>query len=164
MDGIDSRYRGFLETSFTELVVSTALHVLDKYCDPTIDIDTAKKDVSGLAMKAFGEFRKGAIQYRRREFSSPIIEMVSSLPKEEMANMAEAFVNLTSLKRRISRDRETVGGPVDVAVISKGDGFIWVKRKHYFDPKLNHHFSLNYFRDLGEKNERKRKKVGSNTS
>ena len=32
---------------------------------------------------------------------------------------------------------ETVGGPVDVAVISKGDGFIWIRRKHYFDPALN---------------------------
>ena len=30
-----------------------------------------------------------------------------------------------------------MGGPVDVAVISKGDGFIWIKRKHYFSPELN---------------------------
>jgi hypothetical protein len=27
-----------------------------------------------------------------------------------------------------------------VAVISKNDGFIWIKRKHYFDPKLNPRF------------------------
>jgi hypothetical protein len=25
---------------------------------------------------------------------------------------------------------ETVGGPIDVAVISKGDGFVWVKKKN----------------------------------
>jgi hypothetical protein len=24
-----------------------------------------------------------------------------------------------------------------VAVISRGDGFVWVKRKHYFPPELN---------------------------
>ena len=41
---------------------------------------------------------------------------------------------------------ESVGGPVDVAVISKGDGFIWIKRKHYFDPSLNSHFFTNYFK------------------
>ena len=35
---------------------------------------------------------------------------------------------------------ETVGGPIDVAVVSKGDGFIWIKRKHYFDPVLNQRF------------------------
>ncbi len=51
--------------------------------------------------------------------------------------MAESLVNLTCFKRRVTLDAETVGGPVDVAVISKGDGFVWVKRKSYFDPGLN---------------------------
>lgn len=54
-------------------------------------------------------------------------------------------MNLTSMKRRVSADKETVGGPIDVAVISKGDGFIWIKRKHYFKNELNPHFCANYF-------------------
>ena len=62
---------------------------------------------------------------------------VSSLPKDELGSMAEALVNLTKFRRRVSQERETVGGPIDVAVITKGDGFVWVKRKHYFDPRLN---------------------------
>ena len=37
-----------------------------------------------------------------------------------------------------------VGGPIDVAVISKGDGFVWIKRKHYFKAELNLHFLDNY--------------------
>jgi hypothetical protein len=51
--------------------------------------------------------------------------------------MAEALVNLTKLKRRVTFGAETVGGPVDVAIISKGDGFVWIKRKQYFDKDLN---------------------------
>ena len=47
----------------------------------------------------------------------------------------------------MSLDRETVGGPVDVAVISKGDGFIWIDRKHYFRRELNEHFIRNYYDD-----------------
>ena len=43
-------------------------------------------------------------------------------------------------------DEETVGGPVDVAVISKGDGFVWINRKHYFKPELNAPFFKNYFK------------------
>jgi hypothetical protein len=39
---------------------------------------------------------------------------------------------------------ETVGGPIDVAVISKGDGFVWIKRKHYFERDLNPHFFRNH--------------------
>jgi hypothetical protein len=51
--------------------------------------------------------------------------------------MAEALVNLTKLKRRVSDQQETVGGPVDVALITKGDGFVWVRRKSYYDAALN---------------------------
>ena len=76
----------------------------------------------------------------------PILDAVAALPKEELATMAETLVNLTSFKRRVTLDAETVGGPIDVAVISKGDGLIWIERKHYFDPALNHHFFANYFR------------------
>lgn len=75
--------------------------------------------------------------------------MISILPKDELAHVAESLLALTSLHRRISRDMETVGGPIDVAVISKGDGFIWLKRKHYFKPELNPQFGLNYMRDAG---------------
>jgi hypothetical protein len=76
-----------------------------------------------------------------------IIRIVGMLPKDELAEMAESLVNLTSFERRVTPDAETVGGPIDVAVISRGDGFIWIKRKHYFKPDLNPHFLSNYYRD-----------------
>lgn len=79
------------------------------------------------------------------DFSWPIIKIVAMLPKDELAAMAESFVNLTSFKRRVSEQAETVGGPIDVAVISRGDGFIWIKRKHYFTPELNPQFFANYY-------------------
>lgn len=56
--------------------------------------------------------------------------------------MAEALVEITSLKRKVKDDSESVAGPVDVAVISKGDGFIWLKRKHYFEIEKNPYFLL----------------------
>lgn len=72
-----------------------------------------------------------------KRFVGPIVDAVRHLPTEEMAGMAEALVNLTSLKRRVSLEQETVGGPIDSAVISKGDGFVWIKRKHYFTAAFN---------------------------
>jgi hypothetical protein len=74
-----------------------------------------------------------------------IEEMVEFMPKAEMARMAEALVNLTSIKRRVSRGFETVGGPIDVAIISKAEGFVWVSRKHYFPRELNDR----YFNRIG---------------
>ena len=59
--------------------------------------------------------------------------------------MAESLIYLTFLKKRTSSNEENVGGPIDVAIISKGDGFIWKNRKHYFEKELNQHFFSNYF-------------------
>jgi len=75
----------------------------------------------------------------------PVLDTLTVMPKEELALLAEALVNLQIIKRHASPDADTVGGPTDVAVISKGDGFIWIKRKHYFRSELNPHFSRNYF-------------------
>ncbi|MFI5090616.1 MAG: hypothetical protein ACHP7P_11200 [Terriglobales bacterium] len=75
-----------------------------------------------------------------------MLDIVGDLPKDDLAAMAESLVNLTSFKRRITAEMETVGGPIDVAVISKGDGFVWIKRKHYFQKDLNPGFFANYYR------------------
>jgi hypothetical protein len=100
----------------------------------------ASKDVLKKFRDAFGKFR-------RETLVIPIVSTVSVLPKDELAAMAESLVSLTSFKRKFSFDAETVGGPVDVAVLSKGDGFVWIKRKHYFKAELNPHFLTNYCQD-----------------
>jgi hypothetical protein len=85
-----------------------------------------------------------------KKYVGPVLDIVADLPKEDLAAMAESLVNLTSFKRRISREAETVGGPIDVAVISKGDGFIWIKRKQYFSKDLNPYFFASYYRTREE--------------
>jgi len=104
------------------------------------------EEINGQLMSQY----EGALrEYRRKEFSNRVTDVVKILPKEEMAVMAETLINLTSFKRRMSfSEQETVGGPIDVAVISKGDGFIWIKRKHYFEPALNPHFIAGYYKEV----------------
>ncbi|PFL06512.1 hypothetical protein [Bacillus thuringiensis] len=80
-------------------------------------------------------------------YSGPLMRNLANLHKEELASLAKALVNLTSLKRKVTSDAETVGGPIDVAVISKGDGFIWIDRKHYFNSQLNYSFFNKYLMD-----------------
>lgn len=84
-----------------------------------------------------------------------ILEVVRAAPKEELSLMAETLVNLTSFRRKMSMDTmsQSVGGPIDVALITKGDGFVWIKRKHYFHKDINHNFFENYNADL--RNSRK---------
>lgn len=76
----------------------------------------------------------------RLESQNSVEDMVEFMPKQDLAEFAEALVNLSSLQRRVNSGFETVGGPVDVAVISKAEGLVWVKRKHYFPEGLNSRF------------------------
>lgn len=82
----------------------------------------------------------------------PIIQSVAYLPVEELALLAESMINITSLRRKVAIDRNigTVGGPIDVSIISKGDGFIWLKRKHYFDIKYNPQYFYSHFKKQQE--------------
>ena len=73
-------------------------------------------------------------------FTKPILDSIGGLPKNELANMGESLIHITSLKRKISSDIESVGGDIDVAIISKGDGFIWKRKKQYFKSDLNPQF------------------------
>lgn len=105
------------------------------------------EQIRNLDTKAIvNEFNVLNQQIKRENYINPLMNAVSNLAKDDLAEMAESLIYLTYLKRRITFAEESVGGPVDVAVISKGDGFVWIKRKHYFRPELNQHFFDNYFK------------------
>ena len=134
-----------------QLVVDDALSTLiDALPDLVADAIPSITDESQESLRSGGSellhvYRSDIQRQIQQDYVRPILGAVAALPKEELATMAETLVNLTSFKRRVTLDAETVGGAIDVAVISKGDGLIWIERKHYFDPTLNHHFFANYF-------------------
>lgn len=52
-----------------------------------------------------------------------------------MAELAESVINLTGFQRILTFEQEGVGGPVDVAGITKNDGFTWLRRKSWYHNK-----------------------------
>ena len=105
------------------------------------------KSARGPIKDAFLEFFNRMNQYREQEYISPIRDTLELLPVSELAAVAETLLNASQIHKRVNPEMETVGVPVDVAVISKGDRFIWIKRKHYFDPHLNPIFAQKYLKD-----------------
>jgi hypothetical protein len=147
MEGVNPYYLETLESYLAEL--------FDKYPERIVDaIPQAEESekvqlvakLKDLGKALLEEFNKEMKNHRRGKYIDPVVSTVAILPKDELAVMAETFVNLTSFKQKMSLDAETVGEPIDVAVISKGDGFVWIRRKHYFKPELNWAFFENYFR------------------
>jgi hypothetical protein len=69
-----------------------------------------------------------------QRYDQPFMTAVAALPRQDLAKMAEALVSLTAFLMRMSADKtETVAEPIDVAMLSKGDGFVWIRRKDFLD-------------------------------
>lgn len=151
MEGINPEYNLFM--------MSYVANLLDNYRESLVrnlpGLEEKEKQTLSDTLKQIGtklveDFTQEVSNYQTNTYSEPIINNVAFLPIDELASMAEALVNLTSFKRHISADSETVGGPIDVAVISKKDGFIWIKQKHYFRPELNPQFFIQRDRFLSD--------------
>lgn len=105
----------------------------------------AKETVGTLDVSTFvGYFKTRVDEFIQKAYIRKLVDTVAYLEKDDLANMAENLILLTGLKRRITSSEETVGGPVDVAIISKDDGFIWIKKKQYFDKELNPHYCSHF--------------------
>lgn len=136
-DALRSQFYSTNEKSLS-LLVNTIVTKLSEVNAPTELINVLKSlDVQSMSMA----FKKDMDDFIWDNYVSKLIDIVEFLGKEDLADMAESLVKMTGLNRHVTTDEESVGGPVDVAVVTKCDGFIWIKRKHYFSPELN----PNYF-------------------
>lgn len=75
-----------------------------------------------------------------QEFERKFKDTIALMPKQDLIELAEALVSITAIERKASDDAGTVGGPIDVALITRAEGFVWIKRKHYFEAQLNPRF------------------------
>ena len=117
----------------------------------SIDDDCFAEGKKSTVIRELNTSTKGIldeiIKKANEEFMRPIIQSVATLPIEELSLFAESMINITSVRRKVALDGNigTVGGPIDVAIISKHDGFIWMKRKHYFDIKYNPQYMYTHY-------------------
>ena len=93
-------------------------------CKPRL-VDTIKKEVRSAIH---------AGQKRRREGFRFV---TSQIPLHEMVEFAKSLVSLEAQIQHYSKENRHVGGPIDVATITKEDGFLWIESKVRIDPLKN---------------------------
>jgi len=131
----------FVEMKVKELAGGISKSLTETYGISENESDDFYIEVKTLIEANFkSDYYKFLQEYKRTKHIMPVLNTVASLGKDDLAAMAESLVNITSIDKKMSMNLESVGGPIDVAIISKGDGFIWYKRKHYFDAALNPDF------------------------
>ncbi len=60
--------------------------------------------------------------YQYQVHTYPIYRAIGSLPKRELGDTAASLIKLNSFQQKVMHSIETVGGPIDVAVITRNGG------------------------------------------
>jgi hypothetical protein len=68
-------------------------------------------------------------QYQQSAFVNPILRVLEIASRKELGDTARELVGLNIFKKRIMAQKETVGGAIDVAVISRDGGFQWASKQ-----------------------------------
>jgi len=127
MYGLDSGLQSEV-AAFVNNLIDQVVEGIDSPDTPKL-VDKVKSKVS----ENFSDLLKRLKDSSRQD----LLDVVYFMSKKELADIAYALVELTSQKRRFSTEEETVGGPIDVAILTQNEGFVWIRRKHYFSPDLN---------------------------
>jgi len=61
----------------------------------------------------------------------------SAMPIQDAIDLARFLVEVTIGFSRFTPGASTVGGEIEIAAITKHEGFKWVRRKHYFTTEFN---------------------------
>lgn len=145
IQGIHPEIKQRLDTVLQTALTADLPKLLAELLAPVVSDEALRQGIVSQ-ITSVGQHVRASIMQQVEEFSSlrqtgPLLASIQHLGKGELAQLAESLITTTSLKYRMAIDaQESVGGPVDVAVVSREEGFIWIRRKHYFDIALNPSF------------------------
>ena len=60
-----------------------------------------------------------------------------AMPIQDAIELAKFLVETASKFSHFSLQAPTIGGPIEIATITKHEGFKWIARKHYFNSSIN---------------------------
>jgi hypothetical protein len=69
------------------------------------------------------------------QLQAPLV--FAPMPIQDVIDLARFLVHATIMFSRFSPGPNIVGGPIEIAAITKHVNFKWVSRKHYYDQPLN---------------------------
>jgi len=90
------------------------------------------------ALKASGlddEQSAAVSQALTRDMQANVV--VDAMPIQDAIDLADFLVETTKRYVRFLPGADTVGGETDIAVVTRHEGFKWIRRKHHFSRALN---------------------------
>ena len=78
---------------------------------------------------------KKIIKYSNKNIAIPFV--IAPMPIKDAIDVAEFLVDTTIKFSKFTPGAPTVGGAIDIAAITKHEGFKWIKRKYYYNSGIN---------------------------
>ncbi len=131
LTGMDQHLRMFIFSESLKLSMGLVTDVVGR----TPNLSDAQRDKifkdysQNNLQHALHEFFKSIDNYQYAVHTRPILRAVNSLPKKELGETAASLIKLNSFQQKVMHSVETVGGPIDVAVITRNGGLEWSREK-----------------------------------
>ncbi len=74
-------------------------------------------------------------EFSKRELALPL--GFPEMPVQDAIDLAKFLVDICKKSSRFIPGPQLIGGPTDIAAITKFEGFKWIERKHYYSQELN---------------------------
>ncbi|HWA90824.1 MAG TPA: hypothetical protein VG889_12365 [Rhizomicrobium sp.] len=91
--------------------------------------DIRRRFQDGLVPQYLDAFRGMIGDYQQQAYINPVLRVLEIAARQELAETARELVSLNVFKKRIMAQKQTVGGAIDVAVISREGGFQWFTKQ-----------------------------------
>lgn len=97
--------------------------------DPAVKEDIRRQFQTAYIPQYFDVFRGIIGDYQQHTYINPVLRVLEIASRTELAETARELVSLNVFKKRIMAQKQTVGGAIDVAIISREGGFQWHSRQ-----------------------------------
>ena len=129
--GIDFNLERRVYGAVNMLMQGLVDHVIGEFPDAGRELkeNVRRQFQSSHIPQYFDALRGGIGDYQQHAFINPVLRVLEIASRNELGETARELVSLNVFKKRITAQKQTVGGAIDVAVISRESGFQWQSRQ-----------------------------------
>ena len=120
--GIQKDRIGVIRRKFQDLIEDLLTQNALDSLKGKIDYQAIRQEVTNLITES------------KKDYLRQHLEVIKQFDLQKMACLAENLIKATELHRKITFRQEEVGGLIDLAVITRKDGFQWLNRKSWYEP------------------------------
>lgn len=134
ISGFDNEFKNFLKYSinnYTDIYLNELIEsLIENECIDVNCFNNMLENIQKLNKNNIEEFMQSIENFKEKNCNF-ISNSIGNVSIDVLVTMAETLILFTSLKRKFDSDLDSVGGDIDIIIITKGDGLIYKSKIDY---------------------------------